>query len=92
MTTDDRHGVLTIDGDRATMTFRRHLPHPIEVVWAALTDPAERRAWSARYEELATTYPAGPNPGPGRALPKHAAGSARLLGSIRPGVIPAPPA
>ncbi|WP_433167580.1 SRPBCC family protein [Kribbella sp. CA-247076] len=45
MTTHDRHGVLTIDGDRATMTFRRHLPHPIEAVWAALTDPAERKAW-----------------------------------------------
>ena len=27
------------------MTFRRHLPHPIEVVWVALTDPLERKAW-----------------------------------------------
>lgn len=45
MTTHDRHGVLTIDGDRATMTFRRHLPHPIEAVWAALTEPVERKAW-----------------------------------------------
>jgi uncharacterized protein YndB with AHSA1/START domain len=43
--TTDRHGVLTIDGDRATMTFRRHLPHPIETVWAALTEPVERKAW-----------------------------------------------
>ena len=27
------------------MTFRRNLPHPIEAVWAALTDPLERKAW-----------------------------------------------
>jgi uncharacterized protein YndB with AHSA1/START domain len=38
-------GELTVDGDRATMTFRRRLPHPIERVWAALTDPVERKAW-----------------------------------------------
>jgi uncharacterized protein YndB with AHSA1/START domain len=44
MTSPD-HGELTIDGDRATMTFRRHLPHPIEAVWAALTEPVERKAW-----------------------------------------------
>lgn len=40
-----RCGTLTIDGDHAMMTFRRHLPHPIEAVWAAITDPDERRAW-----------------------------------------------
>ena len=43
--TDDRYGTLEIDGDHATITFRRHLPHPIAEVWAALTDPAERAAW-----------------------------------------------
>jgi uncharacterized protein YndB with AHSA1/START domain len=41
----DRFGQLTVDGDRATMTFRRHLPRPISRVWAALTDPLERAAW-----------------------------------------------
>lgn len=41
----DRYGELTVDGDRTTMTFRRRLPHPVEVVWAALTDPLERKAW-----------------------------------------------
>lgn len=45
MTVDDRYGDLTVEGDRVTMTFRRHLPHPIDVVWAALTDPLERKAW-----------------------------------------------
>ncbi len=45
MTDDDRLGTLTVEGDRATMRFRRRLPHPIEAVWAALTDPARRRAW-----------------------------------------------
>jgi hypothetical protein len=28
MTTGDRYGDLTIDGDRATMTFRRRRPPP----------------------------------------------------------------
>ena len=41
----DRFGELAVDGDRTTMTFRRHLPYPIERVWAALTDPLERQAW-----------------------------------------------
>ncbi|WP_406046563.1 SRPBCC family protein [Kribbella sp. NBC_00889] len=45
MTTQDHHGDLIIDGDRTTMTFRRHLPYPIDAVWAALTDPLERKAW-----------------------------------------------
>ncbi|TCC33752.1 hypothetical protein [Kribbella sindirgiensis] len=40
-----RLGELAIDGDRTTMTFRRHLPYPVERVWAALTDPLERKAW-----------------------------------------------
>jgi uncharacterized protein YndB with AHSA1/START domain len=43
--TDDRHGELTIDGDHATITFRRHLPHPVGTVWAALTDPVQRARW-----------------------------------------------
>ncbi|SFA78456.1 Uncharacterized conserved protein YndB, AHSA1/START domain [Amycolatopsis marina] len=40
-----RHGILEIDGDRATMTFRRRIPYPVEAVWAALTDPAQRGSW-----------------------------------------------
>jgi uncharacterized protein YndB with AHSA1/START domain len=45
MTVDDHLGRLDRHGDRATMTFRRRLPHPIDAVWAALTDPDERAAW-----------------------------------------------
>ena len=45
MTMDDRHGALTVEGERATITFRRRLPYPIEAVWAAITDPAQRAAW-----------------------------------------------
>jgi uncharacterized protein YndB with AHSA1/START domain len=40
-----RTGDLSIDGDRATMTFVRHLPYPIDAVWAAITDPAARADW-----------------------------------------------
>lgn len=41
----DAMGTLTVDGEQATLTFRRRLAHPIEAVWAALTDPAQRAAW-----------------------------------------------
>jgi hypothetical protein len=44
MTAPDRLGELAIDGDRTTMTFRRHLRYPIERVWAALTDGAMPRS------------------------------------------------
>jgi uncharacterized protein YndB with AHSA1/START domain len=43
--TDDRLGTLIVDGDKATMTFRRRLAHPIDAVWAAITSPGERIAW-----------------------------------------------
>lgn len=38
-------GTITVHDGVATMTFHRHLPYPPEVVWAALTDPAERAGW-----------------------------------------------
>jgi uncharacterized protein YndB with AHSA1/START domain len=34
------------DGDRWTLVFVRELGHPPERVWAALTEPAQLRAWS----------------------------------------------
>ena len=34
------------DGARATLVFVRELRHPPETVWAALTDPAQLRAWA----------------------------------------------
>lgn len=36
--------VITVNGV-ATISFRRRLPYPIERVWTAITDPAERAAW-----------------------------------------------
>lgn len=38
-------GELVIDGDRATLRFERWLPHPVEAVWSAITEPAERAQW-----------------------------------------------
>lgn len=38
-------GHLSIENDRAVLTFERLLPHPIERVWAAITDPVERATW-----------------------------------------------
>lgn len=43
MTTSE--GRISIENDRAIMTFERRLPHPIERVWAAITDPFERGQW-----------------------------------------------
>ncbi|MFV1365776.1 MULTISPECIES: SRPBCC family protein [Mycolicibacterium] len=40
-----REGKLTVDGDRAVLTFERRLPYSVEAVWSAITDPAERRQW-----------------------------------------------
>ncbi len=42
---DSDLGTLAIDGERATITFRRRLPYPIDRVWAAIADPDQRRAW-----------------------------------------------
>ncbi|MQA88402.1 MAG: ATPase [Streptosporangiales bacterium] len=36
---------MTIDGERATLSYERRLPYPIEAVWAALTEPEQRAAW-----------------------------------------------
>jgi len=41
----EREGRLTIEGDRAMLTFERRLSFPIEAVWAAITDPAHRNHW-----------------------------------------------
>ena len=43
MTTPE--GRISIENDRAVLTFERRLPHPIERVWAAITDPVERGQW-----------------------------------------------
>ncbi len=38
-------GAVLEEGERATLVFRRRLPHPPEEVWRALTDPAELSKW-----------------------------------------------
>ena len=38
-------GRLTVDGDHAVLTFERRLPYPVDVVWSAIADPAERAQW-----------------------------------------------
>lgn len=40
-----RAGKLTIEGDLAVLTFERRLPFPVDAVWSAITDPAERKHW-----------------------------------------------
>jgi uncharacterized protein YndB with AHSA1/START domain len=41
----EREGRLTIEGDRAVLTFERRLSFPIDAVWAAITDPEHRNQW-----------------------------------------------
>jgi uncharacterized protein YndB with AHSA1/START domain len=43
-----REGQLTIDGDKAVLTFERRLPYPIETVWSAITDPVHRNQWMGK--------------------------------------------
>jgi uncharacterized protein YndB with AHSA1/START domain len=42
---NERNGQLLVDGDRAVLNFERRLPFPIDAVWSAITDPAEREQW-----------------------------------------------
>lgn len=39
-------GLVEPDDAKARLTFRRWLRHPVEVVWAAITDPKQLEAWS----------------------------------------------
>jgi uncharacterized protein YndB with AHSA1/START domain len=38
-------GKISVDGNTATITFERHLPHSIDIVWKAITDPEQRKQW-----------------------------------------------
>jgi uncharacterized protein YndB with AHSA1/START domain len=38
-------GQVKIEGEHATLTFERHLPHPPEAIWKAITDPGELSKW-----------------------------------------------
>lgn len=76
----EREGRLTIEGDRAVLTFERRLWFPVEVVWAAITSPEHRNRWmgetiiDARAGGIIETMPDGPP-----ALPEHK----RMTGRIR---------
>jgi uncharacterized protein YndB with AHSA1/START domain len=39
------NGFISVEGDSATLTFKRRLDHPIEDVWTAITAPKERADW-----------------------------------------------
>ena len=41
-------GRIAVDGERATLEFERRLPHPVDEVWAAVTQPDHREAWIGR--------------------------------------------
>jgi uncharacterized protein YndB with AHSA1/START domain len=39
------NGFIAVEGNHATLTFKRRLQHPIDAVWAAITDPEQRANW-----------------------------------------------
>jgi len=41
-------GTVDIVGDQQLLRFERRLAHPVERVWAAITEPAELEKWLAR--------------------------------------------
>lgn len=45
MTSPAEPGRVDIQGEKATLVFRRRLTHPPEAVWRALTDPGELVGW-----------------------------------------------
>ncbi len=71
------NGTLLVDGDHASFRFVRRLAHPVDVVWAALTDPDERAEWfgpsvvEAREGGIVETDPRDP---PVPAAAKHMRG------------------
>jgi uncharacterized protein YndB with AHSA1/START domain len=46
-TAADRHGTIVEIEGRPFMRFERRLEHPIERVWAAITEPEQLRGWIA---------------------------------------------
>lgn len=60
-------GAVTYEGDTATITFERRIRHPVEAVWAALTEPGQLARWyltEARIEGRpggSLDYVSGPN-------------------------------
>ena len=50
-----RLGTIEEAGDRHVLRYERRLDHPVERVWAALTEPEQIRAWLAAADELELT-------------------------------------
>ncbi len=61
-----KEGKLTIEGDKAMLSFERRLPYSVEAVWTAITDPAHRNQWmgqttiDAREGGTISMVPTGP--------------------------------
>jgi uncharacterized protein YndB with AHSA1/START domain len=51
-TEDIAIGIVTIEGDYATLTYKRRLSHPREVVWKAITDPKEFAVWFKQWARV----------------------------------------
>ncbi len=45
MAADGSLGTVRVEGEACVLAFDRALPHPVEVVWAAITEPDHLGAW-----------------------------------------------
>ena len=68
----------TSSAGRWTLVFTRDLRHPVETVWAAITDPEQLREWAPytksrdlRSAREATLTMQGDDLAPGGELPRH---------------------
>jgi uncharacterized protein YndB with AHSA1/START domain len=68
-----------IEGDYATITFVRRLPHPIVALWAAITDPEHRAVW---FDPLSIDPPQERNDRDGGRGPPTSAEMCRVSGRI----------
>lgn len=45
-------GTIEQTAERVTFRYERHLSHPIDLVWKAITDPAEMERWLGQRPEI----------------------------------------
>jgi uncharacterized protein YndB with AHSA1/START domain len=51
-TSQTRLGTIEEAGDKYVLRYERYLDHPVERVWAALTEPDQLAGWLAAADEL----------------------------------------
>lgn len=69
-----REGTIERDGEFVVFRFEHPLPHPVERVWTAITEPAAVERWMGRRPEI--------DPRPGGAYVTYHAGDMRVVDEV----------